>query len=94
MSDKNILILGSGMAALGAAHHFHGAGVATRAYDKNDYPGGHTATFVHDTGYIFAATLSELTRDESCEISEASDMEAMAFCFGITGKKRNLKTSP
>jgi protoporphyrinogen oxidase len=53
MSDKSIVILGSGMAALGAAHRFHGAGVQTRAYDKNDYPGGHTATFVHDTGYIF-----------------------------------------
>ncbi len=53
MSDTSILILGSGMSALGAAHRFHGAGVQTRAFDKNDYPGGHTATFVHDTGYIF-----------------------------------------
>jgi hypothetical protein len=31
MSDKSIVILGSGMAALGAAHRFHGAGVQTRA---------------------------------------------------------------
>lgn len=53
MSDKNILILGSGMAGLGAAHHFHGAGINTRMYDKNPFPGGHTATFVHDSGFIF-----------------------------------------
>ncbi|MCK8465076.1 FAD-dependent oxidoreductase [Aliiroseovarius sp. S1339] len=53
MSDQNIIILGSGMAGLGAAHHFHGAGISTRMYDKNDYPGGHTATFVHDSGFIF-----------------------------------------
>lgn len=53
MSDKNIIILGSGMSGLGAAHHFHENGIATRMYDKNDYPGGHTATFVHDSGFIF-----------------------------------------
>jgi protoporphyrinogen oxidase len=53
MSDQNIVILGSGMAGLGAAHHFHGNGIATRSYDKNSFPGGHTATFAFDNGFIF-----------------------------------------
>jgi protoporphyrinogen oxidase len=53
MSEPNIVILGSGMAGLGAAHHFHQNGMATRMYDKNTYPGGHTATYVHDDGFIF-----------------------------------------
>jgi protoporphyrinogen oxidase len=53
MNNQKIVILGSGMAGLGAAHHLHANGVRATMYDKNDYPGGHTATFVHDSGYIF-----------------------------------------
>jgi protoporphyrinogen oxidase len=53
MSNRNVLVLGSGMAALGASHAFHQAGVASRLYDKNPFPGGHTASFVHDSGFVF-----------------------------------------
>ncbi|MBV7379798.1 protoporphyrinogen/coproporphyrinogen oxidase [Maritimibacter dapengensis] len=53
MSDDDIVILGTGMAGLGAAHHFNSQGVRARMYDKNSYPGGHTATFVHDSGFVF-----------------------------------------
>lgn len=48
-----IHILGSGMAALGAAHHCHEAGVDCVLFDKNAYPGGHTATYIHDNGFVF-----------------------------------------
>lgn len=53
MSDPNILVLGSGMAALGASHELAQHGRRARLFDKNAYPGGHTATFVHDTGFVF-----------------------------------------
>lgn len=53
MSETDIFVLGSGMAALGASHQFRQAGLACRLFDKNPYPGGHTATFVHDTGFVF-----------------------------------------
>ena len=54
MSTPNIVIIGTGMAGLGAAHHFHGAGLATRTFDKNPFAGGHTYSHVHeDTGFIF-----------------------------------------
>ena len=51
--SKNILVLGSGMAALGASYAFREAGVHSQLFDKNDFPGGHTASFVHDTGFVF-----------------------------------------
>ncbi len=53
MSDPDIVILGSGMAALGAAHHLRENGLSSRLFDKNAYPGGHTATYAHDDGFIF-----------------------------------------
>ena len=53
MADKKIVILGSGMAGLGASHALLSAGASAILYDKNSYPGGHTATFVHDTGFVF-----------------------------------------
>ena len=51
--SKKIHILGSGMAALGAAHHCHENNVDCVLFDKNPYPGGHTATFKHDNGFVF-----------------------------------------
>jgi protoporphyrinogen oxidase len=50
---KDICILGSGMAGLGAVHRLHEAGLSSRLFDKNDYIGGHTATFAFDDGFIF-----------------------------------------
>ncbi len=49
---KDFVILGSGMAGLGAAAHFQGAGRAARILEKKPYAGGHTATHVRD-GYVF-----------------------------------------
>jgi protoporphyrinogen oxidase len=47
------VILGSGMAALGAATALAAEGVQATLYDKNDYHGGHTATFTHPGGFLF-----------------------------------------
>jgi protoporphyrinogen oxidase len=50
---ENIAILGSGMAGFGAAHRLHQEGIASITYDKNNYYGGHTASFKHDSGFLF-----------------------------------------
>ena len=52
MTDP-ILVLGSGMAALGAHEVLHAAGRPHVLVDKNAYPGGHTATFRDGSGFIF-----------------------------------------
>jgi protoporphyrinogen oxidase len=49
---QRIAILGSGMAGLGAAHCLRSEGMASTLYDKNPYPGGHTASHQAD-GFIF-----------------------------------------
>lgn len=51
--QPSILVLGSGMAALGASHQLNEAGVRPRLFDKNAYPGGHTATFEDGDGFLF-----------------------------------------
>jgi len=50
---ENVAILGTGMAGWGAAYRLHQEGVASVAYDKNDYYGGHTASFRHASGFVF-----------------------------------------
>jgi protoporphyrinogen oxidase len=49
----DIAILGSGMAAFGAAYRLHAEGIRPTLYDKNEYYGGHTASFRHDGGFLF-----------------------------------------
>ncbi len=46
------LILGTGMAGYGAYHTLGASDIDTIVADKNDYPGGHTATFISD-GWTF-----------------------------------------
>jgi len=48
----SILILGSGMAGLGAAHRLRSEGRKAQLLDKHTYPGGHTTTHSRD-GYLF-----------------------------------------
>ncbi|HEX4038292.1 MAG TPA: FAD-dependent oxidoreductase [Acidobacteriaceae bacterium] len=50
---EKIAILGSGMAGFGAAHRLHEEGMPSVVYDRNSYLGGHTASFRHETGFIF-----------------------------------------
>jgi len=62
-----VAILGSGMAGLGAAWRLRAEGVASVVYDKNPYPGGHTAShrvegFVFDEGPHVSFTKDETVR--------------------------------
>lgn len=49
----NIVVLGTGMAGLGAAYKLHGEGITPTLYDKNGYYGGHTTTIRYDNNFIF-----------------------------------------
>jgi len=51
MSD--VVILGSGMGGLGAAHRLRAEGFAPVMYEKNSYHGGHTTSFRFDNGFLF-----------------------------------------
>ena len=50
--DAKVVILGSGMAGLGAAHALRQEGVASRIFDRHSYAGGHTTSHVLD-GFTF-----------------------------------------
>ncbi len=52
-NSPNIVVLGSGMAGFGAAHRLHAEGITPVMYDKNNYYGGHTASFRSDSGFLF-----------------------------------------
>jgi protoporphyrinogen oxidase len=53
MKRPNIIVLGSGMAGCGAAYRLHAEGIKPTMYDKNNYYGGHTASFRHENGFLF-----------------------------------------
>jgi protoporphyrinogen oxidase len=53
MPNPNIVVLGTGMAGFGAAYRLHAEGIAPMMYDKNDYHGGHTASFRFESGFLF-----------------------------------------
>jgi protoporphyrinogen oxidase len=66
--DGQTLILGSGMAAWGAADRLMAEGVTPTLFDKNAFPGGHTASF-ETNGFIF---------DDGPHISFTSDERMQA----------------
>lgn len=49
---NELVVLGSGMGGLGAAHRAREAGIPAVVYDKNAWAGGHTATHTRD-GFVF-----------------------------------------
>ena len=49
----NIVVLGSGMAGFGAAYRLHAEGITPTMYDRNNYYGGHTASFRSEEGFLF-----------------------------------------
>ena len=53
MAARPILILGTGMAGMGAASRLADEGRPAILYDANTYPGGHTATFDTGRGFLF-----------------------------------------
>jgi predicted NAD/FAD-dependent oxidoreductase len=48
-----VVILGSGMAALGAAERLRATGEPFLVFDASSYYGGHTASFRHPGGFVF-----------------------------------------
>jgi protoporphyrinogen oxidase len=50
---EHIVVLGTGMAGMGAAYRLHAEGRRPVLYDMNPYPGGQTASFRHDAGFTF-----------------------------------------
>lgn len=50
---KQITVLGTGLAGLGAGYALEQAGVPFVCYDKNSYLGGHTRSFRYDGGFVF-----------------------------------------
>ncbi len=50
--SRDLLILGSGMAGMGAAAHLRAQGASARVLEQKAYPGGHTATHCRD-GFVF-----------------------------------------
>jgi len=50
--EDDVVVLGSGMAGLGAAHRIRESGARCLVIDKNAYSGGHTASHNRD-GFIF-----------------------------------------
>lgn len=50
---KKIVILGAGMAGIGAAHRLHNEGVRATLFEKHPYHGGHTASWKFDGGFTF-----------------------------------------
>ena len=53
MEAPKIVVLGTGMAGMGAAYRLHQEGIAPDLYDKNPYYGGHTMSFRYETGFLF-----------------------------------------
>jgi len=51
--SPRIVILGTGMGALGAAHRLEAESLRPVLYDANPYFGGHTASFEHAGGWTF-----------------------------------------
>ncbi len=50
---SEIVVLGSGMSALGADHRFRQHGIQAVLYDQADVPGGHTRTHAYEGGWYF-----------------------------------------
>jgi protoporphyrinogen oxidase len=52
-ASPRIVVVGSGMAGCGAVHQLNAEGVPARWFDMNPWPGGHTASFEHDGGFVY-----------------------------------------
>lgn len=53
MANPNVVIIGSGMGACGAAYRLHAEGMKPSMYDKNSYYGGHTTSIRYENGFTF-----------------------------------------
>jgi len=72
----DITILGSGMAGLGAAYKAAQENVTAVLYDKNDHPGGHTASMTTPEGFIFdEGPHISFTKDERIQALFAANVD-------------------
>ncbi len=80
---KRVVILGAGMAGMGAAHKLREVGINPPVFEKNDHPGGHTATFERD-GFLF---------DDGPHISFTKDERIQALLAGnVNGRYETPQT--
>jgi protoporphyrinogen oxidase len=64
------------MAGFGAAHQLHVEGQESSLYEQMPWHGGHTATYVHDTGFIFDdGPHVSFTKDERLQELFASSVD-------------------
>jgi protoporphyrinogen oxidase len=71
------------MAALGAEHRLQSEGLHATLYDKNAFPGGHTATFEHASGFTF---------DDGCHISFTREKRLQElFAQNVRGEYETVK---
>ncbi len=81
-SKPNIVILGSGMAAWGAYDRVTEAGLTPTVYDAREVPGGHTASYRLDNGFVFddGPHISFSAIDQVKNLfAESVDQEYVAF---------------
>ena len=72
----DVMVLGTGMAAWGAANRLCEEGVTPVLYDKCEQAGGHTKTYRHDDGFVFDdGPHISFTKDERVQgiLSDAID---------------------
>jgi len=67
MQNTKIAVIGSGLGGFGAAHRLRAEGIETVLYEKNNYHGGHTASydlggFIFDEGPHVSFTREERIR--------------------------------
>ncbi len=52
LSSDRVVVIGTGMAAWGATQRLQAEGISPKLFDKNEFLGGHTASFARE-GFIF-----------------------------------------
>lgn len=83
---STIAILGTGMAAVGAAYRLRGEPHTSVLYDKNSYTGGHTMTVHHPDGFAFdVGPHVSFTKDERIQqlLADAVDGKYEALQYQL-----------
>ena len=79
---NDVVILGTGMAAIGASYRLRQAGVPHTAYDMNVHPGGHTSSHRDAQGFVFdEGPHISFTKDERIKalLAEAVQGDYVSF---------------
>src|SRR5215217_8015761 len=80
--DLPVVVLGSGMAAMGAAHVLRAAGSPAVCLEAKDHAGGHTTTFDAGGGFLF---------DDGPHVSFTSDARIAALMAeAVDGRYRTV----